>query len=377
LAAPLGPEDQTVQSMPDCSPTKWHRAHTTWFFECFVLGPHAPGYEVHHPGYEFLFNSYYEAVGARYPRPSRGLITRPGVQEVGDYRRHVDDAIADYLAEEPPADVAALIELGLHHEQQHQELLLMDALHALAQNPLRPAYVLECPFVARGCDGADRGWLDLDGGKAEIGTAGDGFAFDNEGPRHAVWLEPYRLADTLVTNGEWLAFVADGGYERPELWLSDGWATVQAHGWQSPLYWTDHDGDRTEFSLAGEHPLDPTAPVVHVSHYEADAFARWADARLPTEAEWEHAVTQTCGSKLRDAFGAVWQWTSSPYTAYPRYCVPKGAVGEYNAKFMSNQMVLRGSCVATPEGHERATYRNFFPPSARWAFSGVRLAADR
>jgi len=376
LAAPLGPEDQTVQSMPDVSPTKWHRAHTTWFFEAFILTLHDPDYVVHHPDYAFLFNSCYEAIGARYPRPSRGLITRPGIGEVADYRRHVDAAVEKLLADGPDPEVCGLVELGLHHEQQHQELLLMDALHVLAQNPLRPAYQPACPFAAGGVRPDAAGWLDVDGGKVEIGAGGDGFAFDNEGPRHTTWLEPFRLADALVTNGDWLAFQADGGYERAELWLSDGWATVQADGWRAPLYWTEHDGDWSEFTLAGEAPLDLTAPVVHVSHYEADAYARWAGARLPTEAEWEHVVTQPCGTALRDVFGAVWQWTSSPYTPYPRYHAPEGAVGEYNAKFMSNQMVLRGSCTATPPGHERPTYRNFFPPAARWAFSGVRLAAD-
>ncbi len=393
LTAPLSAEDQTVQSMPDVSPTKWHRAHTTWFFETFVLLPHAPGYRVHDPAYDYLFNSYYESVGARFPRDRRGLVTRPGVDDVGRYRAAVDRAMADLLGSGVPDHVAGLVELGLHHEQQHQELLLMDVLHVLHQSPLRPRY--SAAPDQPGAPAPDAGWHALEGGVVGVGHRGDGFAFDNEGPAHQVLLEPYRLADRLVTCGDWLEFMADGGYRRHDLWLSDGWAAVHAHGWDSPLYWEQHDGEWHEFTLHGLRPVDPAAPVAHISQYEADAYAHWAGARLPTEFEWEHAVVQLAGSgapdpapdrlttapgggpgPLADRFGQVWQWTASAYLPYPRFRPAAGAVGEYNGKFMSGQMVLRGSSCLTPGGHARPTYRNFFPPAARWVAAGLRLASD-
>lgn len=388
LAEPLSAEDQTVQSMADVSPTKWHRAHVTWFFETFVLTPNVPGYEPFHPGFGYLFNSYYEQVGKRHPRPDRGLLTRPGAEEVGAYRRHVDAAMAAFLPEAPD-EALALVELGLHHEQQHQELLLMDIKHVLSVNPLSPAYRYD---LADGPGGPDRraGWVEHPGGLVDIGHAGEGFAFDNEGPRHSQWLEPFALADRAVTNGDWLAFVDDGGYRRPELWLSDGWAAVQAAEATAPLYWRWDEGGWTEFTLAGAEPLDTGRPVAHVSYHEADAFARWADARLPTEAEWEAVAAgrpvvgrsldpdrlrpETGPSGDLGLFGDVWEWTSSAYLPYPGYRPAAGAVGEYNGKFMVGQHVLRGGSCVTPTGHVRPTYRNFFPPGAQWAFSGLRLA---
>jgi ergothioneine biosynthesis protein EgtB len=395
LAAPLSPEDQTVQSMPDTSPTKWHRAHVTWFFETFVLAEHETAFAPFQDTYWFLFNSYYETVGPRYARPDRGLISRPGAHEVGAYRTNVDDRVNDLFSS---LDAGALdklspvIELGFHHEQQHQELLLMDIKHVLSRNPLQPTYAGQ---PAERSDPDPLGWVDIQGGLVEIGHAGEEFHFDNEEPRHQVWLEPYRLADRLVTNGEWLAFMADGGYRRHELWLSDGWAQVKANGWQAPLYWTQHDGVWFEHTLNGTRPVNLGLPVSHVSYYEAEAFAAWTGKRLPSEAEWEHAVAssgQPVGGnladeqtyhpraagpstgRLRQAYGDCWEWTSSAYHGYPGYHPPAGAIGEYNGKFMSNQMVLRGGCALTPAGHARPTYRNFFPHSARWALSGVRLA---
>jgi len=394
LAAPLGPEDQTVQTMDDVSPTKWHRAHITWFFETFVLAPHAPGYQVHDDAYGYLFNSYYEAVGSRHPRPQRGLLTRPTTADVGDYRLAVDAAMDAFLAGGVDDAVADLVVLGLHHEQQHQELLLMDIKHVLGTNPLRPAYALAMPAPAP--DPAPLAWIDRPGGIVAIGHDGAGFAYDNEGPRHDALVHPHRLADRLVTNGEWQAFIDDGGYRRSELWLSDGWAAVTGQGWEAPLYWERVDDLWHEYTLAGRYPLDPGRPVVHVSHYEADAYARWAGVRLPTEEEWEAAVADQPlleppfeldgphprppapddAGPLRQAFGEVWQWTTSPYVGYPGFAPAAGAVGEYNGKFMSGQMVLRGSSAFTPPGHTRSTYRNFFPPQARWALTGVRLATD-
>jgi ergothioneine biosynthesis protein EgtB len=374
-AAPLSAEDQTVQSMPDVSPTKWHRAHVTWFFENFLLTPHLSGYRPFDPAYGYLFNSYYEAVGPRHPRPARGLLSRPGIEEIARYRAHVDGAMKRLIltaGETSWRDLAPLIELGLHHEEQHQELLLMDILHVFSNNSLDPVYredgigSPETPPLE---------WLGLRGGLREIGHDGDGFAFDNETPRHRAWLEPFRVASRLVTCGEYLAFIGDDGYRRPELWMSEGWATVSAQGWDAPLYWR-HDGPGwSVFSLAGRKPLDPAAPVRHVSFYEADAYARWAGKRLPTEAEWEIAATEQ-GEALRQVADEVWQWTASPYIAYPGYRPLAGAVGEYNGKFMSNQMVLRGGASITPAGHSRATYRNFFPPAARWCMGGIRLAED-
>jgi ergothioneine biosynthesis protein EgtB len=393
LAAPLSAEDQTVQSMPDVSPTKWHRAHTTWFFETFLLGPGADGdYRPFHPEFGYLFNSYYEGVGARYPRADRGLVSRPGIAEVAEYRAYVDRAMLALM--EGPSDpvLHSLVELGIQHEQQHQELLLMDIKHVLSRHPLLPPYDTLCPR-SPGPSSA-HGWNGFPEGTYEIGHRGEGFAFDNELPRHRVYLDAFALADRPVTNGEWLAFIEDGGYRRPELWLSDGWAMVTDEGWESPLYWSPGDEGWHEFTLGGALPLDPAQPVCHVSYFEADAFARWAGARLPTEAEWEvtaaadpvegHFLDQTrlhptpvvSGSALAGPFGNVWQWTSSAYSPYPGFAAAPGAVGEYNGKFMVNQYVLRGGSCVTPPGHARATYRNFFPPSARWAFAGLRLARN-
>ena len=371
LAAPLSAEDQTVQSMPDASPTKWHLAHTTWFFETFVLRPHAPGYRAFDPAYEYLFNSYYEAVGPRHPRPQRGLVTRPGVAEVAAYRRHVTEAMAELL-ERNTADCAPLVELGLHHEQQHLELILMDAKHMLSCNPLRPPYDPAPPPAAP--TAATGEWRAQPGGLVEIGHdighGGAGFAFDNEGPRHKVWLEPFAIASRPVSNGDYLRFIEDGGYRRPEFWLSAGWECVNSRGWDAPLYWEQKDGQWHVFTLNGLGPMRADDPVCHISGYEAAAYAKWTGKRLPREAEWESAAGSLDGK------GAVWEWTASPYVAYPGYREPPGAIGEYNGKFMANQMVLRGGCTATPKDHIRTTYRNFFPPDARWMFGGLRLAED-
>ncbi|MVT01337.1 L-histidine N(alpha)-methyltransferase [Enterobacter sp. 10-1] len=371
LAAPLSPEDQVVQSMPDASPTKWHLGHTSWFFETFLLLPHLADYVAFDPSFGYLFNSYYEAVGPRQPRPERGLITRPSARDVLGYRAYVDAGMARLLRSISPA-LAPLIELGLAHEEQHQELILMDVLHLFSRSPLTPAYR---PGPARTYPpAAPLKWCRVEGGIVEIGAVGNRFAFDNETPRHRVYLQPYALADRLVTNGEWMAFIADGGYRRPELWLASGWATVQAEGWQAPLYWRRESDGWAEFGLQGRAPVDPGAPVLHVSYYEAVAYAEWAGARLPTEAEWEHAAVTAAG--LRDLYTEAWQWTRSAYDAYPGFHPQPGAVGEYNGKFMVGQMSLRGGSSITPPGHTRATYRNFFPPEARWMFSGVRLAGD-
>ena len=366
LAAPLSAEDQTVQSMPDASPTKWHLAHTTWFFETFVLRPHAPGYAVFDPDYEYLFNSYYEAVGPRHPRPQRGLLSRPGVEEILAYRRHVSEAMSKLLRN-GGGNWDAIVELGLQHEQQHQELILMDIKHVLSINPLRPAYKAETPAERVA---APLSWIEQKGGLVEIGHDGAGFAFDNEGPRHKVWLEPFVVAARPVTNGEYLAFIDEGGYRRPEFWLSAGWDCVQQRGWGAPLYWEQRDRAWQVFTLSGLGPLQAHEPVCHVSAYEAAAYAKWAGKRLPREAEWEVAASGLEGT------GEVWEWTASPYVAYPGFRAPEGAIGEYNGKFMANQMVLRGGCSATPAGHARPTYRNFFPPDARWMFGGIRLAED-
>ena len=376
--------------MPDASPTKWHRAHVTWFFETFVLNPHEPGYEAFDPDFAFLFNSYYETVGPRHTRAERGMITRPGVDRITAYREHVDDAIETFLATGCDSDVCDLIELGLHHEQQHQELIVMDIKHLLAQNPAAPAYheVVDAPGVMTPAT-----FRAFEGGIVEIGHEASGFGFDNEGPRHEVLLRPFEVADRLVTCGEWLDFIDDGGYRSPAHWLSDGWHTAQDQGWEAPEYWYRIDGEWMVFTLSGLRPIDRAAPVCHLSYYEADAFASWSGARLPTEAEWE-AAAMTAGdadprseslhplaagpstSGLRQTFGSVWQWTSSPYVAYPGFRAAPGAVGEYNGKFMVNTWVLRGGCVATLRGHVRASYRNFFHPRTRWHFSGVRLARD-
>jgi ergothioneine biosynthesis protein EgtB len=395
LAAPLSAEDQTLQSMPDASPTKWHRAHTSWFFETFLLQPLLPGYRPFDAAYAYLFNSYYEAVGPRHPRPERGLLSRPGIAEIARYREHVDAAIARLIATlgEPSwSQAAALVELGLNHEEQHQELLLMDIKHALALNPLQPAYAAPSPARRAGA-AAPLAWIGEAGGLRQIGHDGEGFAFDNEMPRHKTWLEPFRLGSRLVTCAEYLAFIDDGGYRRAEFWLSDGWATVQQQAWTAPLYWRSEDGAWSIFTLAGRRALDPAEPVVHVSFYEADAFASWSGKRLPREAEWEVAAAgvplggnlleqgllhpaAAAGAGLQQMIGDVWEWTASPYVAYPGYRPAVGAIGEYNGKFMSNQMVLRGGAAVTPAGHVRLSYRNFFPPGARWGFGGIRLAED-
>ncbi len=370
LAGALSAEDQGLQSMPDASPVKWHRAHTTWFFETFVLLPFVPGYEVFDPDFGYLFNSYYEQVGPRHPRPARGMLTRPPAARIGAYRAHVDAAMAELLT--VPADaVAELVELGLQHEQQHQELLLTDMLHGFAQNPLTPA-VLPGWTEPAGATVADR-FLPCAGGLVEIGHAGDGFCFDNEAPRHRVFLAPYTIASRLVRNGAWADFIADGGYRTSTLWMSDGWAQVAAEGWAAPLHWHERDGAWWQMGLGGLAPIDPAAPVRHISWYEADAFARWAGARLPTEAEWEIAARL---AGMAEATGRVWQWTASAYLPYPGYRPAAGAVGEYNGKFMIGQMVLRGGSLATPAGHARDSYRNFFHPEKRWQFSGLRLARD-
>jgi ergothioneine biosynthesis protein EgtB len=396
LAAPLSAEDQTLQSMPDASPTKWHRAHTTWFFETFVLGPFAPGYRVHHPDYGFLFNSYYEAVGPRHPRPERGLLSRPGVDEIAAYRRHVDRAMEGLIATASAAAwraAAPVVALGLNHEEQHQELILMDIKHALSLNPLQPAYAP--PRAPARANAPAMAFVAVAGGLHEIGHDGAGFAFDNEAPRHRVFLEPFRIASRLVTCGEYREFIADGGYRRAELWLSEGWATVQREGWCAPLYWrVEDDGSWSVFTLAGRRALDDAEPVVHVSHFEADAYARWRGLRLPREAEWEVAAADTtlagnlmdsglyhpraaaAGEGLTQMIGDAWEWTESPYVGYPGFRPGAGAIGEYNGKFMVNQMVLRGGAAVTPAGHVRITYRNFFPSGARWAFGGIRLAED-
>jgi len=423
LVEPLNAEDMMVQSMSDASPAKWHLAHTSWFFETFLL-THLPGYQPLDPQYRFLFNSYYKQVGSHPNRAIRGAFSRPSLEEVRRYREHVDSAMLRLLerasvAAHPvaptagatrvgqPGDVLLLTELGINHEQQHQELIVTDIKHALWSNPLRPAYWAG-DRVARVFDPSTRAgdprhmsWLAFAGGECEIGHAGGGFAFDNESPRHCVRVQPFRLAARLVTNREYLEFINDGGYRRPELWLSDGWDQVCAAGWQAPLYWEQRENVWLAFTTSGMRPVAPEEPVCHVSYYEADAFARWAGARLPREEEWEIAATQSpdassqspeganlldsgrlhpmaapSGAGLQQMFGDVWEWTSGPYVAYPGYRPAAGALGEYNGKFMCNQMVLRGGSCATPASHVRASYRNFFPPHARWQFMGIRLAND-
>ncbi|MBO0712508.1 MAG: ergothioneine biosynthesis protein EgtB [Acetobacteraceae bacterium] len=370
-AACLSPEDQVVQSMPDASPTKWHRAHTTWFFEQFLLIPQAAGYRPFDERFAFLFNSYYVAAGPRHARPKRGLITRPSVAEVTAYRAHVDAGVERLVAEATPdqlTEVLRVLEIGLHHEQQHQELIITDLLHAFAENPEAPVYEPEWHMPRP--EGRS-GFVDIAEGIRTVGHQLKGFCFDNEQPAHRALVGPVAIARGLVTNAEWFAFMNDGGYTRPELWLSDGWATVSAEGWCAPGYWRAVDGQWFVMTLAGLAPVDPALPVCHVSYYEADAFARWAGKHLPSETEWEVAARN---GELAGAFGSVWQWTRSAYAPYPGYRPAAGALGEYNGKFMVNQMVLRGSSCATPRGHARPSYRNFFYPSARWQFSGLRLA---
>jgi ergothioneine biosynthesis protein EgtB len=397
LCEPLALEDYVVQSMPDASPVKWHLAHTTWFFETFLLVPYLRGYRPFHPDFQFLFNSYYQSAGPRRPRPQRGLLSRPTTVEVYGYRAYVDKHVAQLLRTADSrtlGQTASVVLLGVHHEQQHQELILTDLKHAWAANPLHPVYREALSTV-----GAPPrpSWLPFATELAWIGHDGSGFAFDNESPRHQTWLHAFQLANRLVTNSEYLEFINDGGYRRPELWLSDGWAAQQAQGWEAPLYWTEQDGDWLMTTLAGPRRIRPDEPICHVSYYEADAFARWAGARLPTEAEWETAASglplgghflegghfhpaQASAADdvgpLYQLYGDVWQWTASPYTAYPGYRPQAGALGEYNGKFMCNQLVLRGASCATPRSHARRTYRNFFPPDARWQFSGIRLARE-
>jgi ergothioneine biosynthesis protein EgtB len=371
-AAPLSAEDQQVQSMADASPTKWHRAHVTWFFEQFLLRPHDPAYKIFDERFPFLFNSYYVAAGPRHARPQRGLITRPTGEDVTAFRAHVDAAVERLIGNVPDAEAArvfSILEIGLHHEQQHQELLLTDILHAFAQNPTDPVY--DAQWHAPPAAQAPRGFVELASGIAPIGHDGQGFCFDNETPRHDTLIPRVRIARHLVSNAEWLAFIDAGGYATPSLWLSDGWAAVQTENWQAPGYWRRDDGGWSAMTLAGRKAIDPAAPVSHVSYYEAEAFARFAGKHLPSEAEWEVAAR---AGVIADAFGVAWQWTGSAYLPYPGYRAAEGALGEYNGKFMVSQMVLRGSSVATPEGHARASYRNFFYPPARWQFTGLRLA---
>jgi ergothioneine biosynthesis protein EgtB len=394
LCEPLETEDYVIQAMPSASPVKWHLAHTSWFFETFLLEPFAAAYRPFDSGYRYLFNSYYEQVGVMHPRPQRGLLSRPTVDEVCRYRASVDEQVLELLETANPAqrsEIDRRLEIGLQHEQQHQELLLTDLQYNLSINPLRPAYRTDLPLPPDTA-AAPLDWVAFAGGICETGHAGEGFAWDNEQPRHRVLLQPFRLASRLVTAGEYLAFMADGGYCRPELWLSDGWAYRKGADWQAPLFWELRDGDWWHFTLGGMQPVMASCPVSHISYYEADAYARWAGKRLPAEAEWEHAarglpvagnladrgVLQPLpapqGDGLQQLFGDLWEWTASPYSAYPGYCAPKGALGEYNGKFMCNQIVLRGGSCATPAGHIRASYRNFFYPHDRWQFQGLRLA---
>jgi ergothioneine biosynthesis protein EgtB len=398
LSAPLAVEDYVIQSMPDCSPTKWHLAHVSWFFETFLLKPSVSEYKPLNPEYAYLFNSYYNAAGDKYPRPQRGLLSRPTVDEVYRYRRHVDEHVLDLLecaAEENLPTVAPIVTLGLNHEQQHQELIVTDLKHMLSHNPLHPVYVQWSANPA--ADAAPIGWLQFPEGVYWIGHEGSDFAFDNEEKRHREFIQSFRLASRLVTNAEYLSFMQDGGYEHPEFWLSMGWATVQQERWQAPLYWQEDDGAWWQYTLSGLRQVDPAEPVTHVSYFEADAYARWAGARLPTEAEWEVAAmtvpidgnfvengrfhpqplnASADNALLAQVFGDVWEWTQSSYSPYPGFRIAPGALGDYNGKFMCNQYVLRGGSCATPRSHIRPTYRNFFPPEAKWQFSGVRLAQD-
>jgi ergothioneine biosynthesis protein EgtB len=393
LAQPLSEEDCCVQSMPDASPVKWHMAHTTWFFETFILERFEPDFRPHQPAFRMLFNSYYNGVGEKYPRPQRGLLTRPSLAEVKAYRRDVDDRIAQVLPRlmqgSFAGEIAALLELGLQHEKQHQELMLTDVKHLLSMNPLNPAY--STAALESGGRVAARHWKTFDAGVVEVGHEGNGFCFDNETPRHRQFVEKFSLATRLVTNGEFLSFIEAGGYDNPALWLSEGWDWVRTNQLAHPLYWQQSDSGWQEFALHGLNTLDPHRPAVHISYFEADAYARWAGARLPTEAEWEcaaygmrdgdtthgfhpSAASGADRSALTQLFGVAWQWTSSSYAPYPGYAAAEGAIGEYNGKFMVNQYVLRGSSCATPSRHTRVTYRNFFPAGARWQFTGIRLA---
>lgn len=392
LVAHLAPEDLMVQSMPDASPAKWHLAHTTWFFETFLLSEFVPGYKIFDPDFRMVFNSYYKGIGKHPLRSTRGNFSRPTLDRVLGYRGHVNGEMEKWLASEIPASARELVVLGLNHEQQHQELIVTDIKHAFWSQPLQPSFVEAARSSS--AKASVLTWSEFEGGQVEIGHDGEGFAFDNELPRHAVLLPPFRLANRLATNREYLAFMEDGGYSRPELWLSDGWDSVNQQGWESPFYW-EREGDEWQvFTASGVRPVELEEPVCHVSFYEADAFARWSGARLPQEAEWEHAAKavsiqgnlaesgrfhpQPAFSQkgLTQMFGDVWEWTASPYVGYPGFHPAAGLVGEYNGKFMCNQFVLRGGSCATPQSHIRASYRNFFPPHARWQFMGIRLAAD-
>ena len=392
LCEPLSPEDAAVQSMPEASPAKWHLAHTTWFFETFVLAAQGgKGYRPFRDEYRVLFNSYYNTIGEQHARPERGLLTRPGLEEVIEYRRHVDSLMTGVLEK---GDPTGIVELGLNHEQQHQELLLTDIKHLFSRNPLQPVYSDALPSTAGTERAPDARWLAFEGGTRGLGHDGTGFSFDNERPRHEVAIRPFELASRPVTNGEFLEFIEDGGYGRPDIWLSDGWSTVMKSHWGAPLYWVERDGAWSLFTLAGPRSLNRAEPVAHVSYYEADAFARWSGARLPTEAEWEVAAATVAvegnfvesgrlhpgpapgAEGLEQMFGDVWEWTMSAHSPYPGYAPPAGPLGEYNGKFMCNQLVLRGGSCATPSSHIRPTYRNFFYPKDRWQFSGLRLARN-
>lgn len=394
LAAPLSDADATVQSMPAASPAKWHLAHTSWFFEVLALLPALPDYSVFDPGYTYLFNSYYESIGAQYPRGRRGLLTRPTLDEILAYRAHVDDAVELLLLGPLARDVEKAIELGCHHEQQHQELLLTDILHLFAQNPLHPVYRSRARDEASTKAAAPLAFKTFEGGIIEIG-AGDGFAYDCERPRHRIFIDSFRLANRPVINAEWMEFIEDGGYRNPLLWLADGWEKCRAGKWEAPLYWERRDNDYWAMTLSGLRRVNRSEPVVHISYFEADAFARWAKRRLPTEAEWERAASgvpvagnfleqgrmhptcaQASATGLQQLFGDVWEWTGSAFSPYPRFRPSAGPASEYNGKFMCGQFVLRGGSCATPTSHMRASYRNFFPPDARWQFSGLRLAGD-
>jgi len=396
LVEGLSDADATVQSMPDASPAKWHLAHTTWFFEAVVLQPHLEGYENFDDAFHFLFNSYYEALGPRHLRPRRGMLTRPSLDRVRAYRAHVDEAMERMLARGSTSDeISELIELGLNHEQQHQELLLTDLLHLFAQNPLNPEYRSPVPLPLTNTPSLEQTWTHFDGGIYQVGHDGDGFSFDCEGPFHDTLLLPFELANRPVSIGEWISFIDDGGYQQPMLWLSDGWASVQNNGWTAPLYWEKRGDQWWGMTLRGIQPVNVDAPVCHISYFEADAYARWAGCRLATEFEWETATTKldVAGQFannglyrplpstnqdhcLTQMFGDVWEWTSSPYISYPGFEPIPGVASEYNGKFMSGQFVLKGGSCVTPPGHVRATYRNFFYPHQRWQFSGLRLARN-
>ncbi len=400
LAEPLEIEDYVVQSMPDVSPTKWHLAHTSWFFETFVLSKALTEYKSPNPQYAYLFNSYYVQAGERHYRPKRGLITRPTVEETYNYRNHVDESMLQFMENadrEEWMELGPVIEIGIHHEQQHQELIVTDIKHVLSENPLHPKYIDNKKSGKASENPKELSWIGFEEGLFDIGNQGGGFGYDNEFPEHKVYLAPYMLASRLITNAEYIEFMEDGGYETPEIWLSEGWATVEENNWKAPLYWKKHNGEWMQFTLSGLRPVEPDEPVTHVSYFEADAFARWAGSRLPTESEWEvaasnleiegnfadnlnfHPIGLDAGSNggvLKQMYGDVWEWTQSSYSAYPGYKTPPGALGEYNGKFMCNQMVLRGGSCATSKSHIRKTYRNFFPTNARWQFMGIRLAKD-